>query len=374
MAKRDFYEILGVAKSASEDEIKKAYRKLAMKYHPDRNPDNKEAEEKFKEVKEAYEMLTNPEKREAYDRYGHAGVDPNGGMGGGFGAGGFGDAFGDIFGDIFGGGARGRSAGPQVYRGADLRYNLEISLEQAAAGFDTTIRVPSWDKCDTCHGSGAKPGTSPVTCATCHGHGQVRMQQGFFSIQQTCPKCHGSGKIIPEPCASCGGAGRIKRNKTLEVKIPAGIDSGMRIRSTGNGEPGTNGGPPGDLYVEIHIKPHTVFQREGDDLHCEMPISFSKAALGGEIEVPTLAGKVSFTIPEGTQTGKTFRLKGKGIKGVRSGYAGDLFCHVVVETPVKLTDKQKDLLREFDRLTNEGGAKHSPQSKGWMDKVKDFFE
>jgi molecular chaperone DnaJ len=374
MAKRDFYEILGVAKSASEDEIKKAYRKLAMKYHPDRNPDNKEAEEKFKEVKEAYEMLTNPEKREAYDRYGHAGVDPNGGMGGGFGAGGFGDAFGDIFGDIFGGGARGRSAGPQVYRGADLRYNLEISLEQAAAGFDTTIRVPSWDKCDTCHGSGAKPGTSPVTCSTCHGHGQVRMQQGFFSIQQTCPKCHGSGKIIPEPCASCGGAGRIKRNKTLEVKIPAGIDSGMRIRSTGNGEPGTNGGPPGDLYVEIHIKPHTVFQREGDDLHCEMPISFSKAALGGEIEVPTLAGKVSFTIPEGTQTGKTFRLKGKGIKGVRSGYAGDLFCHVVVETPVKLTDKQKDLLREFDRLTNEGGAKHSPQSKGWMDKVKDFFE
>jgi molecular chaperone DnaJ len=378
MAKRDFYEILGVAKNASEEDIKKAYRKLAMKYHPDRNPDNKEAEEKFKEVKEAYEMLTNPEKREAYDRYGHAGVDPNmggGGFGGGFGgAGGFGDAFGDIFGDIFGGGGRGRSSGPQVYRGADLRYNLEITLEQAANGFDTTIRVPSWDKCDTCHGSGAKPGTQPVTCTTCHGHGQVRMQQGFFSIQQTCPKCHGSGKVIPEPCAACGGAGRIKRNKTLEVKIPAGIDNGMRIRSSGNGEPGTNGGPPGDLYVEIHIKPHQVFQREGDDLHCEMPISFSKAALGGEIEVPTLSGKVSFTVPEGTQTGKTFRLKGKGIKGVRSGYAGDLFCHVVVETPVKLTDKQKDLLREFDRLTNEGGAKHSPQSKGWMDKVKDFFE
>jgi molecular chaperone DnaJ len=375
MAKRDFYEILGVAKGASEEDIKKAYRKLAMKYHPDRNPDNKEAEEKFKEVKEAYEMLTNPEKREAYDRYGHAGVDPNSGMGGGFGAGGFGDAFSDIFGDIFGGGGGRRGGGgPQVYRGADLRYNLEITLEQAAGGFDTTIRVPSWDKCDTCHGSGAKPGTSPVTCTTCAGHGQVRMQQGFFSIQQTCPKCHGSGKIIPEPCAACGGAGRIKRNKTLEVKIPAGIDNGMRIRSSGNGEPGTNGGPPGDLYVEIHIKPHPVFQREGDDLHCEMPISFSKAALGGEIEVPTLGGKVSFTIPEGTQTGKTFRLKGKGIKGVRSGYAGDLFCHVVVETPVKLTDKQKDLLKEFDRLTNEGGAKHSPQSKGWMDKVKDFFE
>ncbi len=374
MAKRDFYEILGVAKGASEDEIKKSYRKLAMKYHPDRNPDNKEAEEKFKEVKEAYEMLTNADKREAYDRYGHAGVDPNSGMGGGGGAGGFGDAFGDIFGDIFGGGRGGRNAGPQVYRGADLRYNLEITLDQAAHGFDTTIRVPSWDKCDTCHGSGAKPGTQPVTCTTCAGHGQVRMQQGFFSIQQTCPKCHGNGKIIPEPCAACGGAGRIKRNKTLEVKIPAGIDSGMRIRSSGNGEPGTNGGPAGDLYVEIHIKPHAVFQREGDDLHCEMPISFSKAALGGEIEVPTLTGKVSFTVPEGTQTGKTFRLKGKGIKNVRSGYTGDLFCHVIVETPVKLTDKQKEMLREFDRLTTEGGAKHSPQSKGWMDKVKDFFE
>ncbi|MCA1856776.1 molecular chaperone DnaJ [Massilia oculi] len=375
MAKRDFYEILGVAKNASEDDIKKAYRKLAMKYHPDRNPDNKEAEEKFKEVKEAYEMLTNPEKREAYDRYGHAGVDPNMGGGGfGAGAGGFGDAFGDIFGDIFGGGRGRGGGGPQVYRGADLRYNLEITLEQAAHGYETTIRVPSWDKCDTCHGSGAKPGTQPVTCTTCAGHGQVRMQQGFFSIQQTCPKCHGSGKIIPEPCAACGGAGRIKRNKTLEVKIPAGIDNGMRIRSTGNGEPGTNGGPPGDLYVEIHIKPHQVFQREGDDLHCEMPISFAKAALGGEIEVPTLTGKVSFTVPEGTQTGKTFRLKGKGIKGVRSGYTGDLFCHVVVETPVKLTEKQKDLLREFERMTNEGGAKHSPQSKGWMDKVKDFFE
>ena len=378
MAKRDFYETLGVAKNASEEEIKKSYRKLAMKYHPDRNPDSKESEEKFKEVKEAYEMLTNPEKREAYDRYGHAGVDPNMGGGGGFGggAGGFADSFGDIFGDIFGGGGggRGRSAGPQVYRGADLRYNLEISLEQAAHGFDTTIRVPSWDKCDTCHGTGAKPGTSPTTCTTCAGHGQVRMQQGFFSIQQTCPKCHGNGKVITDPCAPCGGQGRIKRNKTLEVKIPSGIDNGMRIRSSGNGEPGTNGGPAGDLYVEIHIKAHAVFQREGDDLHCEMPISFVKATLGGEIEVPTLSGKVSFTIPEGTQSGKTFRLKAKGIKGVRSGYAGDLFCHVAVETPVKLTDKQKDLLKEFERLTVEGGAKHSPQSKGWMDKVKDFFE
>ncbi len=376
MAKRDFYEILGVAKNASDEEIKKAYRKLAMKYHPDRNPDSKGAEEKFKEAKEAYEMLSDTSKREAYDRYGHAGVDPNMGGGGGFGgagAGGFADAFGDIFGDIFGG-SRGRSGGPQVYRGADLRYNLEISLEQAAHGFDTTIRVPSWDACETCHGSGAKPGTSPTTCTTCGGHGQVRMQQGFFSIQQTCSKCHGTGKIIPTPCPTCNGAGRLKRNKTLEVAIPAGIDEGMRIRSSGNGEPGMNGGPAGDLYVEIHIKAHPVFQRDGDDLHCEMPISFAKAALGGEIEVPTLNGKASFTIPEGTQTGKTFRLRSKGIKGVRSGYAGDMFCHVLVETPVKLTEKQKELLRELEHLTTEGGAKHNPQTKSWKDKVKEFFE
>ncbi|HEY4542651.1 MAG TPA: molecular chaperone DnaJ [Noviherbaspirillum sp.] len=375
MAKRDYYEILGLAKNASEDEIKKAYRKLAMKYHPDRNPDSKAAEEKFKEAKEAYEMLSDPGKREAYDRYGHAGVDPNMGGGGGQGFGNFSDAFGDIFGDIFGqAGARGGRGGPQVYRGADLRYNLEITLEQAANGYDTTIRVPSWDECDTCHGSGAKPGTSATTCGTCGGHGQVRMQQGFFSIQQTCPKCHGSGKTIPNPCGTCGGAGRIKRHKTLEVKIPAGIDDGMRIRSSGNGEPGMNGGPPGDLYVEIHIKPHEVFQRDGDDLHCEVPVSFAKAALGGEVEVPTLSGKASFTLPEGTQSGKTFRLRGKGIKGVRSGYAGDLFCHVVVETPIKLTDRQKELLKEFDDLMTAGGAKHSPQHKSWKDKVKEFFE
>jgi molecular chaperone DnaJ len=375
MAKRDFYEVLGLGKNASDEEIKKAYRKLAMKHHPDRNPDSKGAEDKFKEAKEAYEMLSDPQKRDAYDRYGHAGVDPNMGGGGG-GGGGFADAFGDIFGDIFGqaGAGRGGRGGPQVYRGADLRYNLEITLEQAAHGFDTTIRVPSWDSCETCDGSGAKPGTAPVTCTTCGGHGQVRMQQGFFSVLQTCPKCHGSGKINPSPCSACSGAGRIKRNKTLEVKIPAGIDDGMRIRSTGNGEPGMNGGPSGDLYVEIRIKQHAMFQREGDDLHCEIPISFAKAALGGEIEVPTLSGKASFTIPEGTQSGKTFRLRSKGIKGVRSGYAGDLFCHVVVETPVTLTDRQKELLREFEELTIEGGSKHSPQTKSWKDKVKEFFE
>lgn len=377
MAKRDFYEVLGVAKSASADEIKKAYRKLAMKYHPDRNPGDKAAEEKFKEANEAYEMLSDPQKKAAYDRFGHAGVDPNGmggsGMGGGADASGFADAFGDIFGDIFGGG-RGRSAGPQVYRGADLRYNLEITLEQAAHGFDTNIRIPSWDECTVCHGSGAKAGTSPQTCPTCGGHGQVRMQQGFFSVQQTCPHCHGSGKVITDPCTSCHGAGRVKHNKTLEVKIPAGIDDGMRIRSSGNGEPGVNGGPNGDLYVEIHIKPHKVFQRDGDDLHCEMPISFARAALGGDIEVPTLNGRVSFNVPEGTQSGKVFRLRGKGIKGVHSSTPGDLFCHVVVETPVKLTERQKTLLREFDDSVTEGGAKHNPQTKTWKDKVKEFFE
>jgi molecular chaperone DnaJ len=375
MAKRDFYEVLGVAKNASDEELKKAYRKLAMKHHPDRNPGNKEAEEHFKEGKEAYEMLSDPDKRAAYDRYGHAGVDPNMG-GGGYGSanmGGFADAFGDIFGDIFGAQNRSRGGGPQVYRGADLRYAMEITLEQAASGYETQIRVPGYDECDTCHGSGAKPGTKPTTCPTCGGAGAVRMAQGFFSIQQTCPKCHGTGKIIPEPCVTCDGLGKIKRNKTLEVKIPAGIDEGMRIRSSGNGEPGVNGGPPGDLYVEIHIKAHPVFQREGDDLHCEMPISFVTASLGGELDMPTLGGKATITVPEGTQSGKTFRLRGKGIKGVRSGYPGDLYCHVVVETPLRLTEHQKKLLKDFDQSVRDGGAKHSPQSKGWFDKVKEYF-
>ena len=348
MAKRDFYEVLGVGKNATDDELRKAYRKLAMKYHPDRNPDSKEAEEKFKEAKEAYEMLSDPEKRAAYDRFGHAGVDPNAagaGMGGaGMGGAGFADAFGDIFGEIFGG-AGGRRGGPQVYRGADLKYTLEISLEQAATGFDTEIRVPSWENCDTCKGSGAKPGTQPQTCSTCGGNGAVRMQQGFFSVQQTCPTCHGSGKEITDPCVACDGVGRIRRNKTLQVKIPAGIDDGMRIRSAGNGEPGVNGGPPGDLYVEIHLKQHSIFQRDGEDLHCELTIPFTTAALGGDVEVPTLSGKGSITIPEGTQTGKTFRLRGKGIKGIRSSYPGDLYCHVAVETPVRLSEEQKKYLR-----------------------------
>lgn len=375
MAKRDLYEILGVAKNASDDELRKAYRKLAMKYHPDRNPDSKEAEEKFKEAKEAYEILSDEQKRAAYDRYGHAGVDPNAaGMGaGGMGGAGFADAFGDIFGEIFGGGRRGGGGGPQVYRGADLKYTLDISLEQAANGFDTEIRVPSWESCDTCHGSGAKAGTKPRTCSTCNGAGSVRMQQGFFSVQQTCPTCHGTGKEITDPCPSCDGVGRIRKNKTLQVKIPAGIDDGMRIRSASNGEPGVNGGPPGDLYVEIHIKPHGIFQRDGDDLHCELTIPFTKAALGGEIEVPTLSGKGAITLPEGTQTGKTFRLRGKGIRGVRASYPGDLYCHVVVETPVRLTDEQKKILRQFEQSLENGGKKHSPNSESWTDRVKSFF-
>ena len=374
--KRDFYDILGVARNATDDEIKKADRKLAMKYHPDRNPDSKEAEGKFKEAKEAYEMLSDPQKRAAYDQYGHAGVDPNmGGFGGGGqGFGGFSDAFGDIFGDIFGGGGtRGGRGGPQVYRGADLRYSMEITLEEAAHGHETQIRVPSWSNCDSCGGDGAEPGSKVETCTTCHGAGQVRVAQGFFSMQQTCPRCSGSGKYIPKPCKKCHGAGKIKSQKTLEVKIPAGIDDGMRIRSSGNGEPGVNGGPSGDLYVEVHIKEHPVFQREGEDLHCEMPISFIDAALGGEIEVPTLSGKASFDVPEGTQSGRVFRLRSKGIKSLRTALPGDLYIHVQVETPVKLNETQKDLLRKFDESLKSGGSKHSPQQKGWLDRVKDFF-
>ncbi|WP_225784739.1 molecular chaperone DnaJ [Xenophilus sp. Marseille-Q4582] len=373
--KRDYYEILGVPKNASDDEIKKAYRKLAMKYHPDRNQGDaaKDAESRFKEVKEAYEMLSDGQKRAAYDQYGHAGVDPN--MRGGPGAegfGGFAEAFGDIFGDVFGGGAR-RGGGRQVYRGNDLSYAMEVTLEEAAEGKDAQIRIPSWDDCGTCHGSGAKPGTKPITCTTCHGAGAVQMRQGFFSVQQTCPQCRGTGKIIPEPCTTCHGQGKIKNTKTLEVKIPAGIDDGMRIRSTGNGEPGTNGGPPGDLYIEIRIKKHEVFERDGDDLHCVVPVSMTTAALGGEIEVPTLGGHAAIDIPDGTQSGKQFRLRGKGIKGVRSSYPGDLYCHIRVETPVKLTEHQRKLLKELDESLKKGGTKHSPNDKGWFDKAKEFF-
>ncbi|HRK56133.1 MAG TPA: molecular chaperone DnaJ [Burkholderiaceae bacterium] len=383
MAKRDYYDVLGVAKNASDDDIKKAYRKLAMKYHPDRNQGDekkaKEAEDRFKEVKEAYEILSDEAKRNAYDRFGHAGVDSTAAGAGGFrgaeGFGAFADAFGDIFGDIFNGGGGGRGGGARsgAFRGADLRYNMEITLVQAAKGFVTDIRVPSWDNCDTCHGTGAKPGTSPKTCTTCGGSGAVRMTQGFFSIQQTCPSCHGSGRVIASPCAACHGEGRIKKTKTLEVTIPAGIDEGQRIRLSGKGEPGMNGGPAGDLYVEIRIKPHEIFQRDGDDLHCPVPISMTTAALGGEVEVATLDGAIALTIPEGTQSGKTFRLRGKGIQGVRSRYPGDLYCHINVETPVRLSDEQKKLLRDFEASLKAGGDKHSPQGKGFMDRMKGFF-
>ncbi len=372
MAKRDFYEILGVNRDASDDEIKKAYRKLAMKHHPDRNPDNPKAEEQFKEAKQAYEILSDAQKRQAYDQFGHAGVDPQAGPGGA-GMGGFADAFSDIFGDIFGGGRGGGGGRSTVYRGADLRYNLEISLEEAARGTDTRIRIPAMEECETCKGSGAKPGTQPKTCATCGGAGQVRMQQGFFSIQQTCPKCHGSGRIIPEPCPTCHGAGRVKQHKTLQVKIPAGVDEGDRIRLAGEGEHGVNGGPPGDLFVQIHIKAHSVFQRDHNDLHCEMPVSFATAALGGEIEIPTLDGAAKIKIPAETQSGKVFRLRGKGIRGIRSSGPGDLMCHVVVETPVNLTERQRDLLREFEAINDKDAARHNPRAKSWMDKVKDFF-
>jgi len=374
MSKRDYYEILGVNKDANDDEIKKAYRKLAMKFHPDRNPDNPKAEEHFKEAKEAYEILSDSSKRSAYDQYGHAGVDQQAGMGGagGFG-GGFADAFGDIFGDIFGGAGGGRGGRSNVYRGADLRYNLEISLEEAARGTETKIRIPTMAECDTCHGSGARAGSKPETCPTCAGHGQVRMQQGFFSIQQACPKCHGSGKVIAHPCGTCQGSGRVKQYKTLAVKIPSGVDEGDRIRLSGEGEAGVNGGPSGDLYVVIQIKAHAVFQRDHNDLHCEMPISFTTAALGGEIEIPTLDGHAKIKIPPETQSGKVFRLRGKGIKGVRSSTHGDLMCHMVVETPVSLTERQKELLRELEILNEEDGARHNPRTKSWMDKMKDFF-
>jgi molecular chaperone DnaJ len=370
MAKRDYYEVLGINRDASEEDIRKAYRKLAMQHHPDRNPENPKSEEHFKEAKEAYEVLSEPDKRAAYDRFGHQGVDPQAGMGGGAGMGGFGDAFGDIFSEIFGQG-RARSS---VYRGADLRYNLEISLEDAARGTETRIRIPTLEACETCKGSGAKPGTEPVGCPTCHGQGQVRIQQGFFSIAQTCPRCSGSGKIVKEPCGTCSGAGRIKKQKTLSVKIPIGVNEGDRIRLSGEGEAGVNGGPAGDLYVVIRLREHPVFQREENDLHCEMPISFTVAALGGDIEIPTLDGSAKIKVPAETQSGKVFRLRGKGIRGVRTQVPGDLMCHVVVETPVNLTARQKELLQELEAINREDAGRHDPRAKSWMDRVKEFFQ
>ena len=367
MAKRELYEVLGCGKGAQEAELKKAYRRLAMKYHPDRNQDNPDAETQFKEAKEAYEILSDPEKRAAYDQFGHAGVEA-GHAGGGFGGG---EAFSDIFGDIFGGGRRGRS---QVFRGADLRYDLELSLEQAISGDSVNIDVPTQVECSPCEGKGAAPGTEPTSCATCAGVGQVRVQQGFFSIQQTCPACKGSGAVIGNPCRTCSGRGRVRKVKTLSVKIPKGVDSGDRIRLAQEGEAGRNGGPAGDLYVDISVKPHSIFNRDGRDLSCDVPVGFAAAVLGGSVAVPTLDGQVALKIPPETQSGRVFRLRGKGVKSVRVNGVGDLFCQVQIETPIKLTDKQKDLLQQFDSLVQVGGSRHSPQARSWVDGVKKFFE
>lgn len=372
MSKRDYYEVLGVSKSADDKEIKKAYKRLAMKYHPDRTQGDKAMEEKFKEVQEAYEILSDEQKKAAYDQYGHAGVDPN--RGGGAGGADFGDIFGDVFGDIFGGGRRGGGQS-RAQRGADLRYNLEMSLEDAVRGKSVDIKVPTWVSCDSCDGSGAKKGTQAKSCPTCHGAGQVTMRQGFFAVQQTCPTCNGRGKIIPDPCTKCHGEGRVEKTKTLAVKIPAGVDTGDRIRLTGEGEAGMHGAPAGDLYVQVHVKDHPIFVRDGNNLACEVPISFSIAALGGEIDVPTLDGRVKLKIPAETQTEKMFRLRGKGVQSVRGGGVGDLVCKVVVETPVNLSDKQKDLLRQLDESWGgESEAKHRPKSKGFFDGVKKFFD
>ncbi|MGI9235157.1 MAG: molecular chaperone DnaJ [Woeseiaceae bacterium] len=372
MAKRDYYEVLGVQKSASDDEIKKAYRRLAMKHHPDRNKGDDGSEERFKEAKEAYEVLKDGDKRAAYDRFGHEGLRAAADGAGGFGAEGFGDIFGDVFGDIFGGGRRG--GGPQVFRGADLGYELKLDLENAVAGDDVKIDVPTQVTCETCSGSGAKRGSEPVQCSTCGGVGQVRMQQGFFSIQQTCPACKGAGTTIADPCNDCHGRGRVRKTRTLAVKVPAGVDDGDRIRLSGEGEAGRNGGPPGDLYVEIRVNPHKLFERDGSNLSCEIPVSFAAATLGGEVELPTLDGNVSLKVPSGTQSGKVFRLRGKGVRTVRDARVGDLFAQVAVETPVNLTAEQRDLLEKFDSSLQSGGEKHSPRAGGWLDTVKRFFE
>jgi molecular chaperone DnaJ len=373
MAKRDYYKVLDVPRGATEAEIKKAYRRLAMKYHPDRNPNDRDAEESFKEAKEACEVLTDPQKRAAYDQYGHAGVEAasRGGGRGGFGADTFSDIFGDVFGDIFGG-AR-RSSRSQVYRGADLRYELELDLSQAVFGHQVEVSLERLAECEACHGSGAAKGTSPVTCETCGGAGQVRIAQGFFQLQQTCPRCRGSGTIVRNPCDACLGQGRVRRPRTLSVKVPAGVDTGDRVRLTGEGEAGRNGGPPGDLYVEIHVREHPIFERDGVHLSCEVPVSFATASLGGTLNVPTLEGDVALKIPAETQSGRIFRLRDKGVKPVRGGSRGDLFCRVVVETPVHLSAEQRELIRRLDESLKVQAAHHAPREKGFLEGVRRFF-
>jgi molecular chaperone DnaJ len=363
--------VLDVARTATEADIKKAYRRLAMKYHPDRNPGDKEAEERFKEAKEAYEVLSDAQKRAAYDQFGHAGVDPNRGGPGVNPGDVFGDIFGEVFGDIFGGGRRG---GRQVFRGADLRYELELDLEQAVFGHSAEIEIPTLAECEKCDGSGAQKGSSAKRCDTCNGAGQVRMQQGFFTVQQTCPRCKGRGTVIEKPCDSCYGQGRVRKTKTLQVKVPAGVDSGDRIRLSGEGEAGRNGGPPGDLYVEVAVKEHPIFERDGAHLSCEVPVCFTTAALGGEIEVPTLDGHAKIKVPAETQSGRVFRLREKGVRPVRGGPTGDLFCRVVVETPVNLSSEQKELLRRFEETLRKHPDRHNPREESWLKGVKKFFE
>ena len=363
-----------VPKGATEAEIKKAYRRLAMKYHPDRNPNDREAEESFKEAKEACEVLTDPQKRAAYDQYGHAGVEAaaRGAAGrGGFGADTFSDIFGDVFGDIFGGGRRGGRS--QVYRGADLRYELELDLSQAVFGHQVEIALERLAECDVCHGTGAARGSTPTTCETCGGAGQVRIAQGFFQLQQTCPRCRGTGTIVRNPCDACLGQGRVRRSRTLSVKVPAGVDTGDRVRLSGEGEAGRNGGPPGDLYVEVHVREHPIFERDGVHLSCEVPVSFAIAALGGTVNVPTLEGDVALKVPAETQSGRVFRLRDKGVKPVRGGSRGDLFCRVVVETPVHLSAEQRELIHRLDESLKAHAARHAPRENGFLDGVRRFF-
>jgi molecular chaperone DnaJ len=370
MSKRDYYEVLGVSRNASEEEIKKTYRRMAMKHHPDRNANNKVAEEQFKEMKEAYEVLSDSRKRAAYDQFGHAAMESGGGGFGGMGGTGdmnFGNIFGDIFGDIFGG----RSGGAQ--RGSDLQYTLEITLEDAVFGKTAEITIPTLVACGDCAGSGARKGAAPITCVDCGGYGQIRMQHGFFTVQQTCPSCHGKGRVINDPCLSCHGKGRRRQNKKLSVKIPPGVDTGDRIRLSGEGEAGEAGAIPGDLYIQMHIRSHALFERDGKNLYCEVPISFITAVLGGELEVPALNGRVKLKVPLETQTGKVFRIKGMGVPSVRGGDPGDLMCKVQVETPVNLTAKQKELLKEFEKTISMDN-KHNPKSSSWFNKVRKFFD
>ncbi|HYD66356.1 molecular chaperone DnaJ [Azospirillum sp.] len=378
MAKQDYYELLGVSKTASPDEIKKAYRKLAMQHHPDRNPGNAEAEHKFKEINEAYDVLKDEQKRAAYDRFGHQAFENGGrgGAGGGgfggfdFGGGGFADIFDEMFGEFMGG--RRGGGGAASGRGQDLRYNLEISLEEAFKGTQATVRVPTSVACDSCNGSGAAAGTQPVTCPTCQGHGKVRAQQGFFTIERTCPGCHGQGRIIKDACKSCGGAGRLRKEKTLQVNIPAGVEDGTRIRLAGEGEAGLRGAPPGDLYIFLALAPHPLFQRDGANIHCRVPIPMVTAALGGSVDVPAIDGtRAKITVPPGTQSGHQFRLKGKGMSVLRSPHRGDMYIQAVIETPVNLTKKQQELLREFEKAGKEGS---NPQSEGFFAKVKELWE